>query len=100
MAQAHGYAVTERLLSKDGRIFNPNLSTYLMPGIGDIPGRVESVILEIPDPHGPWGVRGMAEMPLIPLAPAVSAAVLDAVGVWFDELPLTLEQISAGLQPE
>ena len=40
----------------------------------------------------------MAEMPLIPLAPAVSAAVFDAVGVWFDELPLTPERISAGLQ--
>ena len=69
VAQAHGYAVTEQLLAKEGRIFNPNLSTYLMPGIGDIPGRVESVILEIPDPRGPWGVRGMAEMPFIPLAP-------------------------------
>ncbi|MCE2525990.1 MAG: molybdopterin-dependent oxidoreductase [Actinomycetia bacterium] len=97
VAQAHGYAVTEQLLAKDGRIFNPNLSTYLMPGIGDIPGRVESVILEIPDPNGPLGVRGMAEMPMIPLAPAVSAAVYDAVGVWFTELPLTPEQISAGL---
>ena len=98
VAQAHGYAVTEQLLSKDGRIFNPNLSTYLMPGIGDIPRRVESVILEIPDPNGPLGVRGMAEMPFIPLAPAVSAALYDAVGVWFDELPLTPEHISAGLQ--
>ena len=97
VAQAHGYAVTEQLLAKDGRIFNPNLSTYLMPGIGDIPGRVESVILEIPDPRGPWGVRGMAEMPFIPLAPAVSAALFDAVGVWFDELPLTPGRISAGL---
>ncbi len=98
VAQAHGYAVTEQLLSKDGRIFNPNLSTYLMPGIGDIPRRVESVILEIPDPRGPLGVRGMAEMPVIPLAPAVSAAIYDAVGVWFDELPLTPEHISAGLR--
>ena len=97
ITQAHGYAITEQLLAKDGRIFNPNLSTYLMPGIGDIPRRVESVILEIPDPRGPFGVRGMAEMPFIPLAPAVSAAVYDAVGVWFDELPLTPEQISAGL---
>lgn len=48
--------------------------------------------------NGPLGVRGMAEMPFIPLAPAVSAAVYDAVGVWFDELPLTPEHISAGLQ--
>ena len=56
-----------------------------MPGIGDIPRRVESVILEIPDPNGPWGVRGMAEKPFIPPAPAVSAAIYDAVGVWFDD---------------
>ncbi len=69
-----------------------------MPGIGDIPRRVENVILEIPDPNGPLGVRGMAEMPFIPLVPAVSAAVYDAVGVCFDELPLTPEHISAGLQ--
>ena len=98
VAQAHGYAVTERLVTEQGKILNPHLSTYLIPGIGDIPDRVESVIMEIPDPRGPWGVRGMAEMPFIPLAPAVSAALFDAVGVWFDELPLTPGQVSAGLR--
>ncbi len=98
VAQAHGYAVTERLVTENGKILNPHLSTYLIPGIGDIPERVESVILEIPDPRGPWGVRGMAEMPFIPLAPAVSAALFDAVGVWFDELPLTPGRVSAGLR--
>ena len=98
VAQAHGYAITERLLTEDGKILNPHLSTYLIPGIGDIPERVESVILEIPDPRGPWGVRGMAEMPFIPLAPAISAALFDAVGVWFDELPLTPGEVAAGLR--
>ena len=38
---------------------------------------------------GPWGARGMAEMPFLPLAPAVVAAVHDATGIWFDEIPLT-----------
>lgn len=98
VAQAHGYAVTENLVVEEGRIGNPHLSTYLIPGIGDIPDRVESVIMEIPDPRGPWGVRGMAEMPFIPLAPAVSAAVFDATGVWFDQLPLTPGRVSAGLR--
>jgi len=98
VAQAHGYAITERLLTEEGKIQNPHLSTYLIPGIGDIPERVESVILEIPDPRGPWGVRGMAEMPFVPLAPAVSAALYDAVGMWFDELPLTPGEVAKGLR--
>jgi xanthine dehydrogenase accessory factor len=42
------------------------------------------VLVEVPDPLGPWGARGMAEMPFMPLAPAVVAALHDATGVWFD----------------
>ena len=97
VVQAHGYAVTENLQLKDGRILNPRFSSYLIPGIGDIPETVESVILEIPDPQGPWGARGMAEMPFIPLAPAITAALHDATGVWFDEIPLTPSRVLAGL---
>jgi CO/xanthine dehydrogenase Mo-binding subunit len=86
--QACGYAIMEDLQVRDGHIQNPYLSQYLIPGIKDIPGRVDSVIMEIPDPLGPWGARGMAEMPYLPLAPAIIAAVHDATGVWFDDLPL------------
>jgi len=63
----------------------------------DIPDKVESLILEYPDPIGPWGARGMAEMPYIPLAPAVIAAVHDALGTWFDSFPLTPERILRGI---
>ena len=87
--QAHGYALSENLQVVDGRIVNPRFSGYLIPGIGDIPERVRSVLLEVPDPIGPFGVRGMAEMPLIPYAPAVAAALFDATGVWFRQFPLT-----------
>jgi CO/xanthine dehydrogenase Mo-binding subunit len=87
--QAHGYAVMENLAVRDGRIQNPYFSQYLIPGIKDIPTQVDSIIVENPDPIGPWGARGMAEMPFLPLAPAVVAAVHDATGVWFDEIPLT-----------
>jgi CO/xanthine dehydrogenase Mo-binding subunit len=89
IVQAHGYAVTENLQTQGGRILNPRLSTYLIPGILDIPAQVDSIILEEADPIGPWGARGMAEMPFIPYAPAVTAALYDAVGIWFDAIPLT-----------
>ena len=98
VVQAHGYTLTENLQVRDGHILNPRLSTYLIPGILDIPERVASVILEYPDPQGPWGARGMAEMPMIPLAPAISAALYDAVGVWFDKFPLTPGRVVAGVK--
>jgi CO/xanthine dehydrogenase Mo-binding subunit len=93
VVQAVGWATCEQFITEAGRILTPYLSTYLIPTIADIPGRVESVIFERPDPRGPWGVRGMGEMPFIPLAPALVTALHDAVGVWIDELPLTPERV-------
>ena len=98
VVQAHGYAITEDLQVRDARILNPRLSTYLMPGILDIPRKVTSVIVEEPDPRGPWGARGVAEVPMIPYAPAVVAALHDATGVWFDAFPLTPDRVVAGLR--
>lgn len=98
IVQAYGYAVMEDLQVEGGRIKNPYLSQYLIPGIKDIPNKVHSIIMEEPDPLGPWGVRGMAEMPFLPLAPAITAAVFDATGVWFDELPLTPHRVAARLR--
>ncbi len=98
VVQAHGYAISENLQVVDGHILNPRFSGYLIPGILDIPDEVDSHILEIPDPRGPFGVRGMAEMPFIPYAAAVVAALHDATGVWFNEFPLTPSRVLAGLQ--
>ncbi len=97
IVQAHGYALSERLVLEGGRIQNPRFSGYLIPGIGDIPQRVRTVLLEVPDPVGPFGVRGMAEMPYLPYAPAVTAALHDATGVWFDSFPLTPPAVRARL---
>ncbi len=97
VVQANGYVLSEDLQLSDGRITNPRLSSYLIPGIGDIPEVVESVILELADPLGPYGARGMAEMPYITYAPAVIAAVHDATGIWFDSFPLTPSRVLAAL---
>ena len=98
VVQAQGYTIMEDLVVKDGRILNPYLSTYLIPTVLDVPERVELILLEYPDPLGPWGARGMAEMPYLPLAPAITAALKDATGIWFDDIPLTPERVVARLR--
>ena len=97
VVQAAGYAITERFRQSGGHVQTDQLSTYLIPTVLDIPEQVKSVILEYPDPRGPFGARGMGEMPFIPLAPAVIAALHDATGVWFDDFPLTPERVLRGL---
>ncbi|HET89422.1 MAG TPA: aldehyde oxidase, partial [Chloroflexi bacterium] len=98
VVQAVGWATCENFIAEDGRVLTPHLSTYLIPTISDVPDQVESLIFEQADPRGPWGARGMGEMPFLPLAPALVAAVHDATGVWFDELPLTPERVLRALQ--
>jgi CO/xanthine dehydrogenase Mo-binding subunit len=98
VVQAAGYALLEDFQQEGGRVQTAHLSTYLIPTIVDVPDAVDPVILEFPDPIGPWGARGMAEMPYLPLAPAVIAAAHDAVGVWFDDFPLTPPRVLRGLR--
>lgn len=96
--QALGYTITENFITKDGQVLTPFMNNYLMPGVLDIPERVDSVVLEYPSEVGAWGIRGMAEMPYIPFAPAVIAAVHDATGVWFNEIPLTPWKVQQGMK--
>ena len=98
IVQAQGYALMEYLVSDEGKIRNPFLSTYLIPTSLDVPPRIKSVILEYPDPIGPWGLRGMAEMPFLPLAPAIAAAIYNATGVWIDSQPFTAQKVVAALR--
>jgi len=97
VVQAAGYAVMENFIQKDGYVITDKLSNYLIPTVLDVPDHVNSLILEYADPIGPYGARGMAEMPFLPLAPAVVAAVHQATGVWFSEFPLTPERILRGM---
>jgi CO/xanthine dehydrogenase Mo-binding subunit len=98
VVQAGGYALLEDLLTREGQILNPTFSTYLIPTVRDIPDLVRSVIVEHAEPNGPWGVRGMAEMPYLPLTPAIAAAIHDATGVWLDSFPFTPERVYLALR--
>jgi CO/xanthine dehydrogenase Mo-binding subunit len=97
VVQAAGYTILENFIQTDGYVETQHFSTYLIPTILDVPERVTSEILEYPDPIGPFGARGMGEMPFLPVAPAVIAAVREATGVWFNEFPLTPARILRGI---
>jgi CO/xanthine dehydrogenase Mo-binding subunit len=97
VVQAVGYSMLEDFQQAGGYVQTSYFSNYLIPTILDIPDRVQPVILEYSDPRGPFGARGMAEMPFIPLAAATAAAVKDALGLWYDEFPLLPERILKGL---
>ncbi|MGD2146291.1 MAG: xanthine dehydrogenase family protein molybdopterin-binding subunit [Anaerolineae bacterium] len=97
IAQALGWATCENFVTEEGHVLTPHLSTYLIPTIADVPREVESLIVEAPDPRGPWGARGVGEVPFIPLAPALLSAIHDATGVWIDELPLTPQRVLGAL---
>jgi CO/xanthine dehydrogenase Mo-binding subunit len=98
VVQAHGYVILENFVHQNGYVQTPYLSNYLIPTVLDIPDRVKSVILEYPDPIGPWGARGMAEMPYLPYAGAVISAVKDAIGIEFHEFPLTPARVLAAIR--
>ncbi|HAE59409.1 MAG TPA: aldehyde oxidase, partial [Anaerolineae bacterium] len=66
VVQAAGYALMENMIQRDGLLLTDKLSTYLIPTVLDIPENVESLILEYADPIGPYGARGMGEMPYLP----------------------------------
>ena len=69
-----------------------NLHDYLIPTVGDVPP-IETIIVEVPDPHGPRGAKGLGEHALIPTAPAILNAIRDASGARVRELPATPERV-------
>ena len=98
LAQALGYALMEHFQMRNGYVLTPHLSTYLLPTALDMPTDIVPVILELADPNGPYGARGVAEMPLVPLAPAIAIAIHDATGAWLSQQPMIPERVLAAIQ--
>jgi CO/xanthine dehydrogenase Mo-binding subunit len=94
--QAIGYATIEEMKLIDGRYLNDRLATYVIPTSLDAP-RIRSILVEKPYSGSPHGAKGIGELPMDVGAPAVVAAIHDAVGVWIHDLPATPERILAAL---
>ena len=94
--QAVGYATIEEIKLLDGRYLNDRLQTYLIPTSLDAP-RIDTILVEAPFPDAPHQAKGVGELPMDVGAPAVVAAIHDAIGAWIDDLPATPERILAAL---
>jgi len=95
--QSLGFALTEGLLYDDqARLTNPSLLDYRKLTAADLPN-IETLMVEVPAPEGPFGARGVGEPPIVPAPAAVANAIEDATGLRLTELPLTPERIALGL---
>jgi CO/xanthine dehydrogenase Mo-binding subunit len=84
-----GYALHESMpLKPDGRWVD-SLTEYLLPTAEDVPDTIQSIILEMPEASGPYGVKGVGEMGVVPTAPAIANAVFDAAGTRITSIPIT-----------
>lgn len=98
VAQGLGYALYENLqIGEDGRYRQKTLESYRLPLAADVP-RVEAVLMEHPSPEGPFGAKGVAEPPVVPVAAAIANAVADAVGAPIDSIPITPEVVLDALE--
>jgi len=95
-----GHTLMEQyLFDEAGRIRNLGAIDYRIPTSMDLPMRMESDVIENADGPGPYGAKGMSEGALLPVAPAVAAAVRDATGAAIRELPLSPERVWKALHP-
>jgi 4-hydroxybenzoyl-CoA reductase subunit alpha len=92
-----GEALMEEQTFRKGLHKWPSMLEYKSPTFMDMP-EVETFIVETIDPEGPYGAKEAGQGPLLPVIPAVSSAVFDALGVWIDEIPVTPEKIIEALR--
>jgi CO/xanthine dehydrogenase Mo-binding subunit len=92
IVQGLGSALLEEMKIEEGKVLNPSFADYKIPAIGDAP-EMKISIVEVPEPTGPWGARGIAEPCMVPTAPAIANAVFDAIGCRINSLPITAEKV-------
>ena len=92
--QGIGVALTENYVyDENGRMLNSNLTDYKIPRASDIPEEHVVDIIENPQSDGPYGARGIAELPMLSIAPAIANAIFDAVQIDMNDLPLSRESV-------
>ena len=96
-AQGIGWALNEEYVyGEDGRLQNPGFLDYRIPVCSDLPF-IDTQILEIPNPHHPYGIRGVGETSIVPPLAAIGNAISNAVGVRMDHVPMSPPRILKAL---
>ena len=100
VAQGIGMALTEEYVYDDGGdMQNPTLLDYRMPTSFDLP-MLDTILVEVPNPGHPYGVRGVGEIPIVPPLAAVANAIHDALGVRVSRLPATPDRLLAQIEEQ
>ena len=96
--QGQGYALVEEMVWDGGRLANPNMMDYKIPGSMDVPYDIHSIIVEHPEPDGPFGAKGVGEIGLVSVPGAIANAIKNATGVTLRQLPMTSERVFNALR--
>ena len=96
--QGIGHTLFEEMLYEDGQLLNPNLIDYRVPTFAELPGHLETILVENGDGPGPFGAKGLGEGGIVCAAPAIANAIFQATGVRIKDLPLTPERVWRALR--
>jgi CO/xanthine dehydrogenase Mo-binding subunit len=94
-----GYAMHERLQFEEGRVINPSFMDYKLPSSQEIP-EIVAIPVEVPLPEGPFGAKGIGELAVVGIAPAVGNAIYDALKVRIKDLPLFPERVLTAIEEQ
>jgi CO/xanthine dehydrogenase Mo-binding subunit len=95
--QGIGWALNEEYIYDDnGRLENPGFLDYRVPVCSDVP-MIDTVIVEVPNPRHPYGVRGVGETPIVPPMAAIANAIENAIGIRFSALPMSPPRVLAAI---
>jgi CO/xanthine dehydrogenase Mo-binding subunit len=94
--QGLGFALMEQMQVEQGVFKNASLTNYLIPTAADVPP-IDALIVEVPDPRGPYGAKGIGEPATIPTAPAILNAIADAIGKRLRQTPASPENVLIAL---
>jgi xanthine dehydrogenase molybdenum-binding subunit len=97
--QGIGFCLYENMISEKGKILNADFLDYKIPTITDVPD-IKIKLIEKGDPKGPFGAKGIGEIGLIPVSPAIANAVEHAAGVRITELPISCEKVLEKIKEE
>lgn len=98
IVQGISSAIFEQMVFKDGQMQNPSFVDYRIATTMDVPKKIDSFYVEVPQDDGPWGARGIGEHPMVPTIAGIANAIYDAVRIRMDGPPFTAEKIFTHLK--
>ena len=97
VVQGIGWALNEEYIyDEDGRLSNPGFLDYRVPVASDVP-MIEPIVVEVPNPNHPYGVKGVGEVSICPPMAAIANAVADAIGRRMQDLPMSPPKVLEAL---